>query len=286
MATFSIKYGYKNKKAIQYESMDNDLQVALWNTLDLFFWSKREKNASGIIEVGDNFWEQPLKIIVTVLWIELLNRPIDEMPSYWGDVKSELKTHFFHCEWHEAYSLIEFLAPLAEHLERGNAREFVKRCNTVLEQQSSAWRFVKGTICPISNEIELEEIKLAMESPFDTVRKQFQTALECLAKRPEPDKRNCIKEAISAVESLARKILDAKNETLGTLIPQLKKELHLHKNNEEMLRNFWTWTCEISRHGEKDDDNLTIADARFGLVMGSAYANYLLQLARKYNKLS
>lgn len=286
MAIFSAKYGYKSKKEIQYETMDSDLRVALWNTLELFFWIKREKNSSGIIEVGDNFWDQPLKIIVSTLWIDLLNWPLDEMPEYWGDVKSELKSHFFNCEWHEAYSFIEYLAPLAENLEKESARKFVKRCNTVLEQQCSAWRFVKGTICPISNEVELDEIKLAMESPFDAVRNQIQTALECLSKRPEPDKRNCIKESVSAVETIARKILGAKSETLGALIPQLKKELYLHKNNEEMLRNFWTWTCEISRHGEKDDDNLTIADARFGLVMGSAYANYLLQLARKYNKLS
>ncbi|MCH7691140.1 MAG: hypothetical protein IIA17_08875, partial [candidate division Zixibacteria bacterium] len=252
MVTFSVKHGYKNKKEVQYEQMDNGLRVALWNTLELFFWNKREENASGLIEVGDYFWDQPLKIIVSALWIDLLNWSLDEMPPYWGDVKGELKHHLFYCEWHEVYSFVEYLAPLAENLERGSAQRFVERCNTVLKQQCSAWQFVKGTIIPISNEIELEEISSAMEIPFDSVRNQLQTALDCLSKRPVPDKRNCIKETISAVESLARKILDSKNETFGKLIPQLQKELYLHESNKETLRNYWKWTCEISRHGERD----------------------------------
>lgn len=281
MATFSERHGLKLKKTIQLVDIDDDLKNGLWTALDLFCWMKRKQNMSGMLRIGDPIDDETLEAIVAAVWIKLLKLPLDLMPNEWRDLKGQLRIRYFKFQWHEIYTFLEFIAPRLESLERGNERRFVEYCNQVLKEEVSAWRFIRGYIVPISNEIEVQTIETAMSTPHEVVNKQFKTALASLSQKPEPDKRNCIKEAISAVESLVRKILAVESGTLGELIPDLQTELNLHEKYKETLRNFWLWTCDVARHGEKDNDNLSVDDAKFGLVISSGFANHLLQCAQQ-----
>jgi hypothetical protein len=82
--------------------------------------------------------------------------------------------------------------------------------NHILERELSGFRFVQGLLVPITTKEEIEEIDTAAEKAgkFGLVgaREHIHSALDLLGKKPNPDYRNAIKEAISAVESVAKQI--------------------------------------------------------------------------------
>jgi len=81
-------------------------------------------------------------------------------------------------------------------------------CNSVLERELSAYRFVEGKITQITTEAEVSEIEEALEisKPSKAVNTHLKRALDLLADRKSPDYRNSIKEAISAVEAICNLI--------------------------------------------------------------------------------
>ena len=89
----------------------------------------------------------------------------------------------------------------------------------------SGYRFIDGVIAPISNKTEVEAIETAINATQKTGLKgaslHIRTALELLGKKPTPDYRNSIKEAISAVESVAKQIVGADAATLDGALKEL-----------------------------------------------------------------
>ena len=72
-------------------------------------------------------------------------------------------------------------------------------------------RFVSGQIVPITDELEIREIEQACKTPFDGARTQLQKALGFLSDRENPDYKNCVKESISAVESVCKVMITTLN---------------------------------------------------------------------------
>ncbi|MCZ7542089.1 MAG: hypothetical protein M5R40_00440 [Anaerolineae bacterium] len=100
-----------------------------------------------------------------------------------------------------------------------------------------------------------------------------------LADRENPDYRNSIKEAISAVEATAKIITGDKKATLR----QALKRLGLHPALESGLSSIYGYTSDADgiRHALTDEPNVTHDDAKFMLVSCSAFVNYLIARANK-----
>lgn len=136
------------------------------------------------------------------------------MPIYDYDCRKWLKKLFYNLEWYEVYDFIEFIASsfrfTKKHQSSGEATEFIKGCNFLFERELSGYRFISGVLSPISNKEEVSEIseaidKASIKNLFGT-KEHLRTSLVLLGKKPEPDYRNAIKEAISAVESISKQI--------------------------------------------------------------------------------
>ena len=78
--------------------------------------------------------------------------------------------------------------------------------NAILSREGAAYRFIGGVIAPITNEEELAEVEDALQrtGPFDVASQHIKQAVDHLSDRSNPDARNVIKEAISAVESAVK----------------------------------------------------------------------------------
>ncbi|MFY9907088.1 MAG: hypothetical protein WBD45_07565 [Terriglobales bacterium] len=100
-------------------------------------------------------------------------------------------------------------------------------------------------------------------------------ALELLSDRKSPDYRNSIKESISAVESLVSTTVGAKG-TLGQLIKRLGDEIELHPALGKMFGTLYGYTSDADgiRHALMDLPTLTFDDAKFFLVVCSAFVNF------------
>jgi hypothetical protein len=149
-------------------------------------------------------------------------------------------------------------------------------CNAALEKEVSAYRFVDGLISRITDETEIAEIDRALDNARDSVRTHLRRALELLSDREAPDYRNSIKESISAVESLVATVVGEKG-TLGQLLKKLEDEISLHPALKAAFSSLYGYTSDQDgiRHAILESKDLAFEDAKFFLVVCSAFVNFV-----------
>ena len=278
MELFSQRMGIKPiKTVIQVDFMDDDLRNSLWNALCLFYWSKVEGNW---ISSSINAY---IDLLLKVLWLDYFKKPIDTLSNYWPEIREKIKKYFFNCEWYEVYDFIEFIAN--NYPDKKVNTKFMEFCNSLLERELSAYRFVGGKITQITSEIEISEIEEALENSklLKGVNTHLKRALDLLANRKSPDYRNSIKEAISAVEAICKLITREKKATLGQALKRIEEKVSLHPSLKNAFNNLYGYTSDAEgiRHALLDEPNLSFEDAKFMLVSCSAFINYLISKASK-----
>lgn len=284
MDSFSRRQGYERPKVIQFESMDDDLRIGLWNKLTECFWCHHEESANEYYLNGRRFGRQPLKGIIDRLWTRHLKRALDRVPTEWEDIYDEIRSYYFSCMWHEVYDFIEYMVPEAKEYAEAYPKLFISYCNEIMAKENSAYRFVGGAIAPLTNQVEIAQIEEVLQSPYDAVREQIASALVKLSDKIHPDYRNCIKESIGAVETATRMATGDSKGTLSKLLKILKDKHDLHPALAEGFEKLYGYTSDSKdgiRHAMMDKPNLTADDARYMLVSCSAFANYLLRLAER-----
>ncbi len=268
-------------KPIQLESIDQDLLNSLWNGIKIHFLDEIAKYSQFS---GDTEFE----IFCKVLWINFYKEPIDNIPSSHYDAEEIIKKRFFKYYWHQVYDFIEFIATLDYDEIIFSNDNFIEFTNTVLEKENSAYRIIKGNVAPISNELEVGEIQEAIEktkllSSLNNVNVHLNAALVKLSDKENPDYRNSVKESISAVESIAKKLSENKKDSLSGALDKIKAKIQIHPSLEKGFKQIYGYTSDGDgiRHALKDDNNCTYDEAKFMLVTCSAFINFLVSKANK-----
>lgn len=270
---FSEREGYKSIKEMQIESIDSDLKNSLWNViydelitneyrlkLCLLIWTDFMKYTK------DSFIYKPnTNVLPELKWDEL------------EEVIMKIREIFYGFEWFQIYDLLEFIGDFFKKIFIGEI-PFIENCNRLLERENSAYRFVNNLIVPITSEIEIKEIELAIKSPLETVNIQLKNALENFSKRPNPDLRNSIKDSINALESLCGAITKEKKPTLGNCLNNLDTKIGIHSKFKEALKNLYHYASDDQgiRHGLKLIPTLELEDAKFMLITCSSFVNYII----------
>ncbi len=255
---------------LQLSGMNESLRNRLWNALrdDPLARNERSDSLSAFGVIADSFLKQPL----------------DNLPSS-GYEQVDLLHHLFFTEWkwYDVYNFIEFL--IENYSEVGYRTSdhillFIDRINGILEDELSGFRIVGTSVAPLTNEIEVDSIETTLVAPYGEhfvgVQTHFQSALKLFAKRPEPDYRNSIKEAISAVESLVTTI--AGERDFGRALHSLREKLNLHPAFVGSLEKLYGYTSDENgvRHGIFGDRDVGFDEAKFMLVTCSAIINFLI----------
>jgi len=278
MKLFSQRKGFKPIKSVmQVDYMDTELRNGLWNALTLFYWNQVKGDLISQYEKMD--------ILFKKLWFSYFKKPIDTLRNLWPDTYREIREYFFNCKWYEVYDFIEFIANNYPGEYNAVNPEFMDLCNSVLERELSAYRFVGGKITQITSEAEVSEIEEALEisKPLKAVNTHLKRALDLLANRKSPDYRNSIKEAISAVEAICNLITKEKKATLGQALKRIEDKVSLHPALKNAFSNLYGYTSDAEgiRHALLNEPNLSFEDAKFMLVSCSAFVNYLISKASK-----
>ena len=252
---FSERYGFKPvRQALQVESIDEGLRNGLWSSW-FFFWYPSSRD------------------ILKLIWTEFYKYRIDKY--HFDYVKIEVEKTVQKGEWFSVYDIIDY-CNLVNRVDT-----FMNECNRVLERDMSAYRFVDGRIAPIISEIEISAIEQATQHPegrWSPVTQHLRTALAMLSDRQQPDYRNSIKEAISSVEAASQIITGNSKATLGDTLKSLEQKGQLHKALKEGFSKLYGYTSDAGgiRHALSDDaHNVTFDEAKFMLVICSAFVNYL-----------
>lgn len=255
--------------------MDDELRIGLWNLVTIFVWNDvKHPGSNWNLTSTEN---QRIKELCLKLWLHYFKRPIDQLSDHWSIVHAELRKYFFACHWYEAYDFLEFIHDNYDKYQFED--KFSSACNSFLERESSAYRFINGAIGAITDPTEIGEIESAISSSPSPVRAHLDRALELLTSRDSPDYRNSVKESISAVESLVSLTLGSDKGTLGQMLKQLEDGGRLHSALKTAFSNLYGYTSDQGgvRHALLDKDGVTHADAQFMLVTCSAFINYVQQ---------
>lgn len=264
--------------------MDDDLRNGLWNASVIYYLKSLNASESSFTRLAD--WVNEL---VISLWINFFKAPIDSLANLRGVVFADIRTRFFSLEWYEVYDFIQFLA--TESTEKTRNKKFIEYCNHVLESEISGWRFVGGKIAAVTSKEEIAAIEEALKEPesLRPVAIHLSSALDFMSDRKSPDHRNSIKESISAVESMCTLVAGTKKaELTQALTAMRKKGIRLHPALEQGFIKLYGYTSDADgiRHALLEEPDLHFEDAKFMLVMCSAFVNYLkLKLSKAGIKL-
>jgi hypothetical protein len=249
---FSQRKGIKpGKSVIQIDDMDDDLRNSLWNALTLCFWNYIET---------DFDYSSVDKTFISNLWVYHFKKPLDSLSKLWSNAQRAIKRQYDNLKWYEVYDFIEYVAN--NNYSNSNNKKFIKLCNSFLESELSAYRFVEGKITQITSQEEISEIEEAKKSP---------------------DYRNSIKESISAVEAICKLITKKKKPDLGQALKILENKIGLHPALKKSFSNLYGYTSDAKgiRHALLEETELYPEDAKFMLVSCSAFVNYLVSKISK-----
>jgi hypothetical protein len=277
--SFSQRFGFKPAKtAFQKNSMDKDLRVGLWNALNVIYWESVTTDGYSNQRYLSGYANERFAVLCKRLWHLFYKRPLDTLSDNWHDVYQEIREQFFQCEWFEVYDLIEFIAQnYPDENDDHRNRKFTEFCNRVLEQELSIYRFVGHELAPITDDREITAIDDALKIKISPVRQHLEKALQKVSDRKNPDYRNSIKESISAVEALVKKVTASEKGTLGQVIKALEQQTTLHPALRAAFEKLYGYTSDADgiRHALLDDDRVTFEEAKFMLVACSAFTNYV-----------
>jgi hypothetical protein len=283
--TFSDRLGITTPKhVLQLDSIDSELQSGLWEACTEFY--VRDFDVAGGL-VGPT-----LRAFLRDIYLNHFKITTDNIEFLSNAEITKQKEMFFRCDWFEAYNYLEFISGCASRAfePRGNPQvpdpkkhddSFRHRVNFFLEREKSAYRFVGEVIVPISSTIEIQSIEQALSAgdKFAGARSHIQHAVVLFGKKPEPDYRNAVKEAISAVESAVRVITSEPKATLGDALKKLDAIKTLHPAFKQAMDKLYGYTSDEGgiRHSLIDLSKVDEADAKFMIVTCSAFMNFCMQ---------
>lgn len=282
--TFSDRLGITQPNAVlQVDSINVDLQNGLWEACVEFYLNNFDEGA----RVGHTS-----RIILKDIYVNYLKQTSDNIDFRFHIELAKQKEMFFGSIWYEVYNFIEFLSGCAgRNFSRGQNLFFPEpmkydlafrnRVNFFLEREKSAYRFIDDILTPISSELEIKAVEdaIAIDDKFVGARAHIRNAVVLYGRKPEPDYRNAIKEAISAVESAVRVLTGNVSATLGDGLKALDKAKPLHPAFKHAMDKLYGYASDEGgiRHSLIDFASVDEADAKFMIIACSAFLNFCVQ---------
>lgn len=260
-------------KSLQLDEMDMELRSALWNCLDLFVWSNWKRPTYTGEPTPAN---EVVDAVLDHVWIHALCLPVDNRSRDVPHDISAFRRVFFGGEWEEAYYYIQFICRAIPPQWRADLKRSV---NSACERHNSGYRLCGSVFAAITDSRELEAVDLAMSDSPDEVNTHLEAATRLLFNRGNVDTRNSIKESISAVESLCKRVTENRRATLGDALMPLKERGVIHPSLFEGMKKFYGYTNDSGgiRHALLDGTRApSFAEAKYMLVACSAFINYLV----------
>lgn len=277
MSLFSQRKGIRPlEKAIQRESIDEELRNRLWSAMSSYVWNNwRPRNPMGQIATDS----MTVEGIIRRIWMNYFKRPTDTIPDFDANYGTSsygvIREHFLTGKWWQAYDLLEFLLKAAPPIW---AQPLKDVCNGLLEEENSAYRIIDLEIVEITDDTEVAAIEEAIEAPFHAVETHFKRALALLSDRDNPDYRNSIKESISAVEAACRVLSGNPKATLGDALKMIDSQHELHPAMKGAFSKLYGYTSDAGglRHAlDEESVEPPYSEAKFMLVACSAFTNFL-----------
>ncbi|HMS69030.1 MAG TPA: hypothetical protein PKD18_12870 [Saprospiraceae bacterium] len=273
--TFSERQGIVTKRTeFQIDNINAELKNRLWNIIDkqiVQVFTKEfslaeylpQNSTDFIDDVNDKFFK----------------KNTDYKPNY---PYTEFRNRVFSLEWFKLYDFFEFIIKLNNPYI--NTKKLIENTNIVLKEEFAGYQIISGYVTPITSAIEINELNQTLNisenyPQYKGLDIHINEAISKLADKKNPDYRNSIKESISSIETLCRQLTN--ESTLGKAINKLESSgLQINGELKKGIEKFYNYTNNKEsgiRHAIIDEfKEPTFADAKYILVMSSAFINFLI----------
>lgn len=277
---FSDRFGIVDfNKIQQINEFDDDTRIRLANRIleilndvfcsnyDQYFGFNRDMD-----EVRDRFCLET----INELFCERTN-PYGYSLN-WRDIfTNKIEPVILHATYNEVLDVIQYCCRWLCYETRIDG--FYEVFNAILKKEYIGYRFLDGYVVPITDEMELREVAEVCNSQYDGPRSHIKKAVQFLADREKKDYKNCIKESISAVESICQIITGDSKATLGEALKIINKNGTMHSALAQGFLKLYGYTSDQGgiRHAEGlFESNVSFDEAKYFLVSCSAFVNYLI----------
>jgi hypothetical protein len=122
-------------------------------------------------------------------------------------------------------------------------------------------------------------VETVLQGKYDSILEQFRKAQKFLYHTKPSDKLNSVKEAVGAVEALAKVLLNQPSSTLGQLARSLTSNHMNHPAMEKIIDGIYGVACDVpgARHGAYRKTDFSASDAEFILNVSASIILYLLK---------
>ena len=297
----------KLNEKIQIDSFDERTRICLYN----YFINVVENGGYGYYlsqGASENFY---LNVYKNAYCETVDNYGVLYIPNYIQKCKNNIRNTFTKGSYDSILTLIEYMAYLLdeEYIPRQyqnydesqyciddnedgksdvNYTHIRNQINVLFEKECVRYRFIGYYIVAITDQCEINEIEQACCNPYSGCRAHIEKAVGFLADREHKDYKNCIKESISAVESICKIIVGDEKATLGMAIKKLKENgINIHHALVTAFSKLFGYTSDEGgiRHAEGlFVSEVSFEEAKFMLVSCSAFVNYLIAEYGKIKK--
>ena len=203
----------------------------------------------------------------------------------WHKVFESIHNVIEKAPYNEVLDVVQYVVNWFECRIEKNKGYFYQRLNILFEKEYIGYRFVDGRIVAITDKNETDAVEEACSIPFEGCRRHFEKAIGFLADRENKDYKNCIKESISAVESICQIILKNESVVLDIALRQLEKNgITIHPALKQAYIKLYAFSSDQGgiRHADgMFESNVTFEEAKYMLVSCSAFVNYLIAVSGK-----
>lgn len=269
---------------IQLDEFDDHTRTQISNRLfylfDLTFSNQRAHGAESYRMPGSNMGSDFFKSFRSdVLGYSMFLRSSDAIN--WERDFNKVDNVITQAPYNEVLDVIEYSFNwAAEHSDQLIKNLWQVSFNALFEQEYVGYRFVSNQLVPITDENETHEIEQACQISFEGARTQLQKALCFLSDREHPDYKNCVKESISAVESVCKVISGNEKAALKDALNGLiANGMNIHGSLKSAILALYGYASDEGgiRHAERETEStVTFEEAKFMMVTCSAIVNYLV----------
>lgn len=273
---FSTRFGYKEEKAIQFESMDGALKTRLWNAV----YSRLYRSEFPELP----YWR--INLLRTLL-SDHFKQPANNFAKDTNGLLDQIKKRLDIQNWCEVYDFIEVLLKKADECEIEDLGGLAEEMNKILEEEKAGYRIINDLVTPITNNNEIGEVKeaLAKTDKYAPASEHIKNALALYSDRKNPNYKKATEEAVLALEAALRIGTNNPKNTMGKILelPSVKEKFH--GTIISLLGDLYGYSSDAPgiRHSNKSKEindstknSVEEKEARMVLIVCSALFNYIL----------
>lgn len=264
---FSKRYGLRpTPEGLMYEDVPERGRVGLYLIVEQFFTLEGYKE-----KLYSNLYSN----ICIALRI-----PHDRSVLYEHQASRAIEKLIGHCEWWQFYDICEVMWQILNPIDRDALSEHI---NTLFREEQLGFEMRDGKIEKVGSgfiDTKIKEARyLLKEAEFKGADKHFEKALKAINARPNPDVENCVKDAVSAMESVGRIIVNNEKALLSEIIKELAKKGTIPKPLDQAIQKVYAYRGDQPgvAHGLVGTSKVTIDEAEFVLAMSAAIIIYLVK---------